>query len=483
MLKTIEFDRNYTMVINGEEISSATTFQVINPANEEVIAEVPSATKEILDTAVDGAKKAFKEWSKKSADERGEYLVKFADELEKHKENLMTLLTKEQGKPRHSGSAGELNMSIQWLRELSLQRLESKIIEDNETHTVEQRFTPLGVVGAITPWNFPILLAIWQFGPALMAGNTVVLKPSPYTPLCTLKLGEIARDIFPPGVLNIVSGGNDLGQWITEHPDISKITFTGSTPTGKKVMQSAASNLKRVTLELGGNNAAIVLPDVDPKSIVKELFWTTFDNSSQWCNAVKRLYVHDDIYDEFLSEYVQYAKTVKVGPGTDPDTVLGPVQNKMQYEKLKDLIRDTKNSGANIVLGGNIEETENTPGYYIPITIVDNPEENSRVVVEEPFGPILPLLRYSDYDEVIARANNSIYGLGASVWGKNVELATSIALQLEGGSIYVNEIQGHGSNIPFGGHKQSGIGVENSIDGLAEFTNSQSVFISKKTPK
>ncbi|MED4750712.1 aldehyde dehydrogenase family protein [Brevibacillus choshinensis] len=464
------------MTINGEPVATEETLPVINPATEEVIAHVPNATEQDLHTAVKSARAAFSKWSATSIDERSELLCKLGDAISANREELATLLTLEMGRPS-AAARGEIDGASYWLKEVAKQRLKREIIEETENHLVERYYTPLGVVGAIVPWNFPFALSIWKIAPALLAGNTVVVKPSPYTPLTALKIGEIASEILPAGVLNVVSGGDDLGRWITEHPDVNKISFTGSTATGKKVMQSAATHLKRVTLELGGNDAAIVLPDADPAKIAKPLFWAAFRNTAQVCIATKRMYVHEDIYDAFLAELVTFAKDVKVGNGSDPATDLGPIQNKMQYEKVIDLIEDTKRIGANIVLGGEIEDQ---PGYFIPVTIVDNPPEDSRVVVEEAFGPVLPVLKYRDYDDVIARVNNTKYGLGGSIWGNDIELAQSIAERLETGTVWINEVSVLSPHYPFGGHKESGIGIEHSLDGLTEYTNSKTIMINKR---
>ncbi|HOH30201.1 MAG TPA: aldehyde dehydrogenase family protein, partial [Candidatus Hydrogenedentes bacterium] len=343
---------------------------------------------------------------------------------------------------------------------------------------VVTRRTPLGVVGAIVPWNFPVLLAIWKIAPALVTGNTIIVKPSPFTPLCTLKLGELSRDILPPGVLNIVSGGDDLGQWMTAHVGIDKIAFTGHTETGKSVMRSAAGNLKRLTLELGGNDPAIVLPDVDAKSIAPELFWAAFQNNAQFCNATKRLYVHEAIYDAVLKELVDYTKTVKVGDGADSDTQIGPIQNEPQYKKVIEYFDDCVKNGYKFAVGGQIDR--NARGWFIPVTLVDNPPEDSRIVTEEPFGPILPVLKWRDEKDVIERANDTRYGLGASVWGRDLDAVQRIGRQLEAGTVWLNEIHQYAPNQAFGGHKESGIGCENSLDGLAEYTNWQTITMLKK---
>ncbi|MCH6263943.1 aldehyde dehydrogenase family protein [Neobacillus citreus] len=471
--------REFCMTINGKPVLTEQTVPVINPANETVIAQAPKASRNDLNEAVKAARAAFSTWSALSIAERTAKLETFSDAIQQHRDELANLFTAEMGRPINGGfgSYMEIDSACHWCKVIAKNRLPREIIEENDSHTIEKYYTPLGVAGLIVPWNFPVLLAMWKIAPALLAGNTIVVKPSPYTPLTTLRIGEIARDIFPAGVFNVITGENELGQWMTEHPDINKISFTGSTATGKKVLQSASVNLKRVTLELGGNDAAIVLEDADVKEVVPKLFWAAFSNTAQICVASKRLYVHQKIYDEFLAELIQYAKTIPIGDGMNPATLIGPVQNKMQYEKVKALIEDAKSTGTNIVCGGIVEDK---PGYFIPITIVDNPPEDARVVTEEAFGPVLPVIKYSNYDEVITKANNTDYGLAGSVWGKDLNLARSIAERLETGTVWINEAHILLPNVPFGGHKQSGIGVENSIEGLKEYTNTKTIMIKKK---
>ncbi len=467
----------FHLSINGKLVGADRSFDVLNPATNQVIAQAPEASAQQLEEAIQAAAQAFKVWSVLPWQTRSDYILQYADALEARQDELITLLTLEQGKPKHSQAKSEVEAAIYWVREVAKRNIPVQIIEDTAEHVVEVHHTPLGVVGAITPWNFPVLLGLWKVAPCLITGNTMVMKPSPYTPLTSLFFGEIAQAVLPPGVLSVVSGGNELGQIITEHPAIAKISFTGSTATGKKVMASGASNLKRITLELGGNDAAVVLADADWQSIIKPLFWAAFGNSGQWCIAVKRLYVHSSIHAAFTSAFVDYAKTVKVGDGMDPATDLGPIQNRMQYEKLIDLFKDTRKQGYKVPLGGVIDQS--LAGNFIPVTIVDNPPENSRIVQEEPFGPILPIIAFDEVDDVIARVNASPYGLAGSVWGGDRAAAIALAKRMETGTVWVNEIHIHGIDIPFGGHKLSGMGVENGQEGLAGFTNTKSYMFKK----
>ena len=474
---TVDFGGPYRLSIAGGLVDAPATFEVLNPATDDVLAHAPEGSPDQLEEAVAAARAAFPAWAALPWAERAAYVARYADALEAHRDSLARLLTLEQGKPLHSMAGVETDYAIHWVREVAKRQIPVEVIEDTAEHTVEVHHTPLGVVGAITPWNFPVLLGLWKIAPCLLTGNTMVLKPSPYTPLCTLRFGEIAQSVFPPGVLNVVSGGNELGAQMTSHPDIAKISFTGSTATGKKVMESGATNLKRITLELGGNDAAIVLPGtvVDDK-LVETLFWAAYGNSGQWCIAVKRLYVHDSLYEEFRDRFVAFARARKVGNGLDPDTDLGPIQNRMQYDKLRDLFADIEKNGYAVPVGGAIDTS--VPGNFVPVTVVDNPPHDSRIVQEEPFGPVLPLIRWTDLDDVVAKANDTRFGLAGSVWGPPAE-AAAVALRLETGTVWVNEIHVHGIDIPFGGHKESGMGVENGAEGLAEFTNTKTLMFRK----
>ncbi|MDA9579930.1 aldehyde dehydrogenase family protein [Draconibacterium sp.] len=474
----MKVDSNFVMSINGDAVTTEHTQPVYNPATRAVFAQVPDASREQLDQTVGFARAALKGWAATPVEGRQAALERYASLIEAHAEEFVSLLTREQGKPK-AGAEWEVFGSIDWLRAVASQRLPDEVIEDSDDRRVVTRFTPVGVVGAIVPWNFPILLAIWKIAPALMAGCTMILKPSPYTPLCDLKLVELAQEAFPPGVINAVSGGDDLGIWMTTHPDINKIAFTGSTETGRHVMKSASETIKRVTLELGGNDPAIVLPDVDAKTVAPQLFWAAFQNNAQFCNSTKRLYIHEDVYDEVKNALVDFInENVKVGDGAEADTDLGPIQNSMQYGKVQDYFADCHANGYGFAVGGDIDET--AAGWFVPVSLVDNPPDDSRIVCEEPFGPILPLLKWSDEADVVARANDTIYGLGASVWGKDQKAVERIGSQLEAGTVWLNEVHQYSPFQAFGGHKQSGLGCENSLHGLMEYTNWQTMTLHKK---
>lgn len=473
----MKIDSDFVMTINGESVTTEQTQPVYNPATRSVFAQVPDASQQQLDDTVQTAQVALKTWGATAANDRQAALETYADLLEEHADAFMSLLTREQGKPR-AGAEWEVLGSVAWLRAVASQRLPDEVVEDTDERRVVTRFTPVGVVGAIVPWNFPILLAIWKIAPALMSGSTMILKPSPYTPLCNLKLVELAQQAFPPGVISALSGGDDLGVWMTTHPEINKIAFTGSTETGRHVMKSASATIKRVTLELGGNDPAIVLPDVDAKALAPQLFWAAFQNNAQFCNSTKRLYIHEDVYDEVrdaLADFITHH--VKVGDGAEADTDLGPIQNAMQYGKVQDYFADCHVNGYTFALGGEINEK--AAGWFVPVSLVDNPPDDSRIVCEEPFGPILPLMKWSDEADVIARANDTIYGLGASVWGKDLTAIQRIGKQLEAGTVWLNEVHQYSPFQAFGGHKQSGLGCENSLHGLMEYTNWQTITMNK----
>lgn len=474
----------YTMTIAGQpagttaNTASNPPLALTNPATGDVFAHAPDCTAEQLDQAVAAAAHAQPAWAATALAERRALLGAIAGTLMAHLDELAALLTREQGKPLPR-AVEELQLSAYWCAETAKLDLPTETLADDAQSLVQLQRLPLGVVGAIVPWNFPVAMAVFKLAPALLAGNTVVLKPSPFTPLTMLRVGELLRGVLPDGVLNVISGGDALGPWMTRHPGIAKISFTGATATGRQVMASAAPTLKHLTLELGGNDAAIVLDDVDVDAIAPQLFWGAFGNSGQFCLAIKRLYIHDAVYDRLAAALVRVAAATPLGPGDGDGVLLGPIQNRPQFERLQALLGDCKARGLRLLCGGTLP---GGPGFFFPVTLVDNPPEDSPIVQREPFGPILPLLRFRTEDEAVARANDSPYGLGASVWSGRAERAWALAQRLQAGTVWVNEIHTIAPHKPMAGHKQSGLGVEFGLDGLREFTQPRLVSMSRAAP-
>ena len=464
----------YKLLINGEMVDGDLTMDVVNPATEEKLADCPRASESQLNAAVAAAKAAFPAWSKTGIDERKAVVLKIADVVEANAAELAQLLTKEQGKPLEDATTEVYGMAA-FCRYFTSLDLPVEVLEDSEGRRVEVHRNPLGVVGAIVPWNFPLILMAFKLPPALIAGNTLVIKPAPTTPLSTLRIAELIQDVAPAGVINFITDANDLGAPMTAHPDVRKISFTGSTETGAKVMAGAAGLLKRITLELGGNDAGIVLDDVNPKEAAQKLFDSAFQNSGQVCIAMKRLYVHENIYDEVCDELASIANDTIIGDGLEQGTKLGPLNNKMQYDKVKALIEDAKKEG-NVIAGG---EFPDKPGYFIRPTIVRDIKEGSRLVDEEQFGPVLPVMSFADESEAIERANASAWGLGGSVWSANPERAYALAEQMDTGTVWINKHAELDPTIPFGGAKMSGLGNELGQEGLQEFTQQKIINMAK----
>lgn len=462
------------MLIDGRAVEAAATIDVKNPATGKVFATAPDASASDLDQAVAAAERAFPAWRDTPLAQRKACLVAAAEAIEAHADELAALFVQEQGRPL-PGAKAEILGSAMWLKATAMLDIPVDVTEDSDSRRIEVHHVPLGVVCAIVPWNFPVLLASWKIGPSLLAGNTLVLKPSPFTPLCALRIGELVRDIFPAGVFNIITGGDALGPLMTAHPGFTKISFTGSTATGRRVMEAASKDLKRITLELGGNDAAIVLPDVDVDAVAAQIFEGAFHNTAQVCVATKRLYIHADIYDQLRDKLHQLAKDLPVGDGAQQGNRYGPIQNEPQYRRVRALLDDAKANGLTLLEGGPVP----SEGYFIPLTLVDNPPEDSRVVVEEAFGPVLPLLKFDDVDDVIARANDSEYGLAGAVWSADVDAATAIAHRLDTGTVWINQNLQSTPFTPLAGAKQSGFGQENGLPGLLEFTRPKALFIPK----
>jgi acyl-CoA reductase-like NAD-dependent aldehyde dehydrogenase len=465
-------DAAFTHTIDGRGVTSSASFDVINPATGAPFARCPDASREQLDQAVAAARRAFGPWACLSFDERRRVLLRFASAMGELVEPLAQLLVREQGK-----TLGECRKELTFvpiqIDRLSSLEVSGEILRDDREGRVELRYRPLGVVGIITPWNVPVGIAIGRIVQALYTGNTVVQKPSPFTPLTTLRMGEVTRGVLPPGVLNVLAGGNDLGAWMTEHHGIDKISFTGSVPTGKKVLAGSASNLKRVTLELGGNDPAIVLDD--PEAIAPKLFQAAFANCGQICVAIKRLYVPDSLYEPMCEALARIARSIRVGDGLDPESQMGPLQNRMQYEKVLGILDDTRRIGGRILCGGRAIDR---PGYFIAPTIVADIAEGTRLVDEEPFGPVLPVIKYYDVEDAIRRANDTRYGLSGSVWTNDLAKGAAVASRLEVGTAYVNQHRIPDATVPFGGAKESGLGREYSALGLKSYMEAQVVSVS-----
>lgn len=453
---------DFTLTIDGAAVTAPGRLDVINPATEEIFARCPAAGRDELEAAVQAARRAFLDWREKPYGERTALIERMAQVLREHQQELAELLTREQGKPLAQSVAEIERGAAQSVGMARIQIPVEKLVDDAERE-IELHYRPLGVVGIITPWNAPVNLALGPLVAALYTGNTAILKPSPYTPLTTLKLGELLRGILPAGVVNVLAGGNELGRWMSEHPSIDKISFTGSVATGKQVMASAAGTLKRITLELGGNDAAIILDDVDPQAIARKLFFAAFVNSGQVCMAIKRIYAHEKIYDALCDAVATEARKAKLGDGLDPATELGPIQNRMQYEKVLAILEDTKRRGARILAGGRAPDR---PGYFVEPTVVTDIGEDSRLVREEQFGPIVPILKFSDVEDAIRRANDTRFGLSGSVWTSDPARGKAIALRLEVGTAWVNQHRATSAVVPFGGAKESGVGRQYSVLGL-----------------
>lgn len=467
---------DFAMTIGGDSVPAANSFGVVNPASGEVFAHAPECTRDQLDAAFDAAAKAQRDW-RTDESVRRQTLLTMADVLMGATGELAPILTAEQGKPLGDANVEVFAAAI-WCQYYANLEIPPQVIQDDAEALVEVVHRPLGVVAAITPWNFPLTLAFWKIAPALLAGNTMVLKPSPFTPLTTLKVAELLREVVPAGVLNVVSGGDELGAWMTAHPVPRKVSFTGSIATGKKVALSAAPDLKRVTLELGGNDPAIVLDDADPETVSRAIFAAAFNNNGQVCSAIKRVYVPEALYDDVVGGLTAQASAVKVGDGTEADTKLGPINNAPQFERVKELVADALDRGARATTGGRAMDR---PGYFFEPTILTDIHDGIRIVDEEQFGPALPVIPYRNVDEVVERANGTHFGLSGSVWGADTDRAAEVAGRLECGTAWINTHLALGPQQPFGGFKWSGVGVENGPWGLAEFSEIQSVHRARGT--
>lgn len=475
-------------LINGKMVAGAATYGVINPATGKVFAQAPHASKDQVDEAIAAAKNAFPAWKSLPIEKRHKAIGEVMKVLNANAEAISRLLTMEQGKPI-TKAKGEVQGAFNVLLAKAMtETLPVDVYKDTPKVRIEVRRVPIGVVACICPWNYPIWCSIQKWAPALVYGNTIIVKPSPFTPLTSMMIGELIKDCLPAGVFNVVSGDDqsyfNVGAYLTQHKDISKVSFTGSGPTGKKIMSTCAKDVKRVTLEMGGNDPAIVREDVDVAETAQKVFNGAFENTGQICCAIKRCYVHQSIFPEFVSEITKCANKAVVGDGFGEGVNYGPLCNEMQYSKVSDLVEDARKNGAEIHCGGKpMDESDivggrGTGGYFYKPTIITGVKEGSRIVDEEQFGPALPIMPYQNDEEAIERANSSHYGLGGSVWTKDVSLGNKIAERILSGTVWVNDHLAI-TGAPFGGFRESGIGRESGKADLATFTEIQTLQLAK----
>lgn len=475
--------KTYLNFVNGQPVGSERTFESLNPATGEVLGLAPISTAEQVKAAIAAARAAQPAWAARPDAERKALMMQLAEAIKQNAPYLAEWVTREQGKPlgglgpdQVPGSRFELWGCEVWTQVPASFDLPVEVVFEDDTRRDEVHRKPFGVVAAIAPWNWPLLIAIWQIIPSIRAGNTVVIKPSEYTTIGTLELVRVIGELLPKGVINTVSGPGEVGSWLVSDPGIDKIMFTGSGPTGAKIAEAAARNMVPTTMELGGNDAAIMLPDADPKAMAMGLFWGAFINMGQTCACAKRLYVHESLFEPTVQALKELAEAMPMGNGMDDGMVMGPIQNKMQYDKVVSLVESAKKAGATIVCGG---APKGGPGYFYPLTLVTGLKDGDRLVDEEQFGPVLPIIKYSNVEDAIASANRLDAGLGASVWSSDIEKAKQVAGRIQAGTVWINQ---HGMihpMVPFGGAKGSGYGVEFGLEGLKSVTRPQVISVKK----
>jgi acyl-CoA reductase-like NAD-dependent aldehyde dehydrogenase len=474
------------MLLKGQWVESASgkTFEVFNPASGKVLARVAEGEREDINRAVAAARKAFEKgaWPRMTSSQRGRLLWKLADLIEQNSEELALLETLDNGKPiRYSRSidvpqaADHFRYFAGWASKLEGNTIPVSI-PNMFTYTVRE---PLGVVGQIIPWNFPLQMAAWKLAPALACGNTVILKPAEQTPLTALRLGELICEAgFPHGVVNIVPGfGGTAGAALVEHPDVDKVAFTGSTEVGKKILRSSADDLKKVTLELGGKSPNIIFPDADLPSAISGAVRAIFFNQGQVCTAGSRLFVHKSIYEQVVSELSKAASKMKQGAGVDPSTEIGPLVSQEQLERVLGYVEIGKREGAMTTTGGERLDTEQFPGYFMQPTVFEKVSDEMTIAREEIFGPVVVAQPFEDIQDVVTRANKSIYGLAAGIWTNDVKKVHKVAEALKAGVIWANTYNMFDAAAPFGGYKQSGHGREMGHAVLDAYTQSKTVWV------
>ncbi|MDF3292662.1 aldehyde dehydrogenase family protein [Streptomyces silvisoli] len=451
------------MTAGGRPLTIGQTIPVVDPATGKVAAQAPACSAEQLASTVRAAVSAFAPWAARPLEERAEYLRRCSELLGEHTDEIAELLTTEQGKPLAQARA-EANLSASWFADTAALRLSAESLVDEDATSVMMRRTPLGVVAAIAPFNFPLILSACKIAPALLAGNTVVVKPSPLTPLATLRMVQVLAEVLPGGVLNAVSGRPELGPALTGHPEIALISFTGSIPVGRAI--AASAGLRRVVLELGGNDPAIVLPGADPEIVAPELFARSMVNSGQFCAAIKRVYVPRRQHDELAERLGELARRARMGDGHDPLTEYGPLTSEAQVSRVAAMVEEAVSGGARVVAqSGAPLDT----GFFFPATVVSDLPPATRLEREEQFAPVIPVLAYDDPAEAVHSANATEYGLGASLWG-DPELAEDLASGIDAGTVWINTHGDLRHDVPFGGSRNSGLGVEYGYWGLLEYT-------------
>ncbi len=474
------------MLIDGQWVNAASgkTFESHNPATGELLATVAEGDKADIDSAVAAARRAFEgPWSKFTPFERQNLLLKFADLIEKHFDELSTLDTLDMGAPLSRTRAGKLRV-LGMLRfyagqatSIHGETIENSLPGEVFSYTLKE---PVGVVGAIIPWNSPLTASIWKIGPALATGCTVVLKPAEEAPLTPLRLGELALEAgVPPGVINVVPGyGETAGAALAAHPDVDKVAFTGSHLTGQAIVKASAGNLKRVSLELGGKSPDIVFADADIDAAVPGAAMAVFANSGQICSAGTRLFVEQRIYDEFVGKVAEFGKGLKVGNGIDPEVQIGPLVSQEQLSRVTGYFDVGQKEGASAVVGGKrLTEGNLGKGYFVPPTVFANVRDEMRIAQEEIFGPVISAISFKDADELVKRANATNFGLGSGVWTRDVSKAHKFAKAIRAGSVWVNCYQAMDPAVPFGGYKMSGYGRESGIQHVEEYLNVKAVWI------
>jgi aldehyde dehydrogenase (NAD+) len=472
------------LLIDGQWIDGAKTFDTVNPATGDALTQVIEASAADVDRAVAAARRAFDDksgpWRKMSASERGRLIWRLADLIEQHIDELAELETLDNGKPIFESRNVDMPMVIDVLRYYAGWATK---IHGETVNTFDSAFTytlrePVGVVGLIIPWNFPLLLASWKLGPALACGNTIVIKPAEQTPLTTLRLGELALEAgIPAGVLNIVTGGPETGKAIVKHPGIDKIAFTGSTSVGKEIMRGAADTLKRVTLELGGKSPNIVFADSDIDNAVKGAINGIFYGKGEVCNAGSRLFVESKVRDEFLEKLVGRAKKMVPGDPLDPKTRMGAIVSQEQMQTVLGYIEAGKKEGAKLIAGGNRTSVDGGKGFFIEPTVFGDVTNEMKIAQEEIFGPVLATMKFDDIDEVVELANRNQYGLAAAVWTRDVKKAHQLSRQLRAGTVWINTYGLMDAALPFGGYKSSGFGRELGQAALEHYTEVKTVWM------